>query len=105
MNENVDPARVEAKQRPLAPPMVAPTRPDPAWSRPPKRHRLVKWLAVLAIAIAGVLVWRHFEDIAPEATPGAGRAGGSPPQTIRDAVAAKGDIPLTVDALGVCAPE
>ena len=101
MNENVDPARVEAKQQPMAPPMVAPTRPDPAWARPPKRRRWVKWVAVLVIAIAGVLVWRHFEDIAPEATPGAGRAGGAPAQTIRDAIATKGDIPLTVDALGV----
>jgi multidrug efflux system membrane fusion protein len=58
-------------------------------------------LVVLALAVAGVFVWRHFEDIAPEATSGAGRGSGPPPQTIRDAVAAKGDIPLTVDALGV----
>jgi multidrug efflux system membrane fusion protein len=101
MNENVDPARVEAKPQPVAPPMIAPTGPTPAWSRPPKRGRLAKWLVVLALAVAGVFVWRHFEDIGPDATPGAGRASGPPPQTIRDAVAAKGDIPLTVDALGV----
>ena len=101
MNENVDPARVEAKQQPVAPPMIAPTRPDPAWSKPPKRRRLLKWVVVLAVAVVGVLAWRHFEDISPEATPGAGRAGGPPPQTIRDAVAVKGDIPLTVDALGM----
>ncbi len=101
MNENVDPARIEAKHQPTTAPMVAPTRPDPARSKPPKRRRLVKWLVVLTVAVVGVLAWRHYEDISPEATPDAGRAGGPPPQTIRDAVAAKGDIPLTVDALGV----
>jgi len=103
MNENVDPARVEAKQQPLPSPMVSPSRPAPAPPTPPKSRRLAKWLFALALAVACLFAWQHFEDIAPtpDATPGSGRASGPPPQTIRDAVAAKGDIPLFVNALGV----
>ena len=48
---------------------------------------------------SGVAAFRGHR--AGDPAPGAGRSGGSPGQTIRDAVAAKGDIPLTVDALGV----
>jgi multidrug efflux system membrane fusion protein len=98
MNENVDPARVEAKRQPLAPPTVAP--PEPA---PRKKRRLVRWLVAFALALACLLAWRHFEDIAPtpETTPASGRAGGGPGQTIRDAEAVKGDIPLNIDELGV----
>jgi multidrug efflux system membrane fusion protein len=94
MNENVDPARVEAAPQ-------APLRPTdrPA---PPKSRRLAKWLFVLALAVAAFFAWQHFEDIAPtpDATPKGGRGGGSAAQTIRDAEAVKGDIPLYVDALG-----
>jgi multidrug efflux system membrane fusion protein len=104
MNENVDPARVETK--PQLPP--SPT-PSPVWPSdaptPPKTRRLAKWLFVLAIAIAAFFAWQHFEDIAPTPdvapAPKAGRGGGANgPQTIRDAEATKGDIPLYVDALG-----
>jgi membrane fusion protein, multidrug efflux system len=51
--------------------------------------------------VAAFFAWQHFEDIAPtpEMTPKGGRAGGTP-QTIRDAEAAKGDIPLYINALG-----
>jgi multidrug efflux system membrane fusion protein len=101
MNENVDPARIEAKQQPLPAPMVAPARPAPSAPRPPRSRRLAKWLLALALAVACVIAWRHFEDIAPEATPGSDRASGPPAQTIRDAVAMKGDIPLVINALGV----
>jgi multidrug efflux system membrane fusion protein len=103
MNENVDPARVEAKQQPLPAPMVAPARPAPAAPTPPRSRRLAKWALALALAVASLFAWQHFEDIAPspDATPGSGRASGPPPQTIRDAVAAKGDIPLIINALGV----
>ena len=103
MNENVDPARVEAERQPLSPPMVAPAQPAPPPPTAPKSRRLAKWLFASALAVACLFAWQHFEDIAPspDATPRPGRASGPPPQTIRDAAAAKGDIPLIVNALGV----
>jgi membrane fusion protein, multidrug efflux system len=94
MNENVDPARVEAApQTPLKPT----ERPSP-----PKSRRLARGLFVLAIAVAAYFAWQHFDDIAPtpDVAPRGGRAGGAAPQTIRDAEAVKGDIPLYIDALG-----
>ena len=113
MNENVDPARVEARPQfppPSTPspvsPNDAPTSP-PGAPTPPRTRRLAKWLFVLALAIAAFFAWQHFEDIAPTPdvaqapAPKGGRGGGANgPQTIRDAEATKGDIPLYVDALG-----
>jgi multidrug efflux system membrane fusion protein len=109
MNENVDPARVEAKPqspRPSTPspvaPNDAPTSP-PGAPTPPRSRRLAKWLIVLAIAVACVFAWQHFEDIAPTpdvAPKGSRGAAATTTQTIRDAEATKGDIPLYVDALG-----
>src|SRR5471030_2914288 len=118
MNENVDPARVEA--RPQFPPPSTPSRVSPNDAptsppgaptppkTPPRTRRLAKWLFVLAIAIATYFAWQHFEDIAPNpevATapapkPGRGGGGANGPQTIRDAEATTGDVPLYVDALG-----
>jgi len=99
MNETVDPARVEA--RPHALPPAAPEHlalPPPA---APKRRRLTRWLVVLAIAVVCFFLWERFEDIAPspDVAPKSAQAG-PPPQTIRDAEAIKGDIPLYVNALG-----
>jgi membrane fusion protein, multidrug efflux system len=107
MNENVDPARVEVRpQSPLAAPVAphdAPASP-PVPPTPPKGRRLVRWLWVLAIAVVCVLAWQHFENIAPtpDTAPKGGRGAGAGggPQTIRDAEAVTGDIPLYVDALG-----
>jgi membrane fusion protein, multidrug efflux system len=104
MNENVDPARVEAKPQSLPPPEVLPALPPPAPPAPPtppRSRRLAKWLFVLAIALACFFAWQHFEDISPtpDVAPKGARSG-PPPQTIRDAEAIKGDIPLTIDALG-----
>jgi multidrug efflux system membrane fusion protein len=109
MNENVDPVRVEVRPKPFPPstpspvsPGDAPTSP-PGAPTPPKSRRLAKWLLVLAIAIACVFAWQHFEDIAPtpDVAPKGGRAAGAgAAQTIRDAEAVKGDIPLYIDALG-----
>jgi multidrug efflux system membrane fusion protein len=94
MNETVDPARVEAAPQAPLKPADKPT--------PPKSRSLAKWLFVLALAVAAFFAWQHFEDIAPtpDVAPKGGRAAGPPPQTIRDAEATKGDIPLYVNALG-----
>jgi membrane fusion protein, multidrug efflux system len=104
MNETVDPVRVEARPQPLPPSAPSPRLPNDAPASPPgpPKRRLAKWLFVLAIAVAGVLAWQHFEDIAPtpDVAPKGGRGAGAAPQTIRDAEAVKGDIPLYVDALG-----
>jgi multidrug efflux system membrane fusion protein len=104
MNENVDPAWVEAKLRPLPGSTPGPGSPAdaPPPPSPPKSRRLAKWLFVLAIAMACIFAWQYFEDIAPtpDVAPKAGRAAGQPAQTIRDAQAATGDIPLYVNALG-----
>jgi membrane fusion protein, multidrug efflux system len=107
MNENVDPTRVEARPQSRAPapgsPTDAPIAPSTA-PKPPKKRRLARWLFILAIAIACFFAWQHFEDVepTPDVAPKGGRAAGAAgaPQTIRDAEAVKGDIPLYVDALG-----
>jgi membrane fusion protein, multidrug efflux system len=116
MNENVDPARVEARPQFPPPSNPSPVSPNhapispPGAPTPPKTRRLAKWLFVLAIAIVAYFAWQHYEDIAPNTdvatapatAPKAGRGGGGAngPQTIRDAEATTGDIPLYVDALG-----
>jgi multidrug efflux system membrane fusion protein len=104
MNENVDPTRVESKPEALPAPPVLPALPAPKPPTPRKSRRLAKWLFVLAIAVACLFAWQHFEDIAPtpDVAPkgAAGPGGGAPPQTIRDAEAVTGDIPLYVNALG-----
>jgi multidrug efflux system membrane fusion protein len=103
MNENVDPTRVEAKPEALPSPPARPALPAPERPTPPKSRRLAKWLVVLAIAVVCLFVWQHFEDIAPTpdvAPKSATGAGGAAPQTIRDAEAVTGDIPLYVNALG-----
>jgi hypothetical protein len=107
MNENVDPTRVEARPQSRAPapgsPTDAPIAPSTA-PKPPKKRRLARWLFILAIAIACFFAWQRFEDVepTPDVAPKGGRAAGAAgaPQTIRDAEAVKGDIPLYVDALG-----
>jgi multidrug efflux system membrane fusion protein len=96
MNETVDPARIEA--RPQQTPGLLPA-PAPARTR-----RRFRWLLVLALAVAAIFAWQYFEKVetpAPAADPAA-KAGppGGAPQSIRDAEATRGDIPLYVNALG-----
>ncbi|MGD0721375.1 MAG: MdtA/MuxA family multidrug efflux RND transporter periplasmic adaptor subunit [Roseiarcus sp.] len=95
MNETVDPARIEAKPQAPPPPVL------PAQA-PRKNRRLVKWLWVSAIAAAAILAWQYFEkgeEPAPATAPKAAQSAGAP-QTIQDAEATRGDIPLYVNALG-----
>src|SRR5882757_3321426 len=99
MNENVDPARVEVRPQSPLPSTPSPHDTPPAAPTPPKTRRLAKWLFALAIAVAAFFAWQRLEDTAPtpdaSPAPKSGRgAAGAGPQTIRDAEATKGDIPL-----------
>ena len=92
MNETVKPEKVDVAE-PIAP-------------VPPKRRRWARPALALALAVAAVVVWRYLENPAPsttEATRPAGAAG-APAQTVRAAATASGQMPITIDALGVVTP-
>ena len=92
MNETVNPEKVE---------VTASIKPGP-----PKRHRWGKAALVLALALAVVVVWQYVENIAPstvDTTRPAGPAG-APAQTVRAAATVAGEMPITIDALGVVTP-
>ena len=94
MNETVDPESfVKARPAPAIAPVV-------------RRHRWGKIALAVAIAIALVVAWQYFENIAPS-TVDATRPvapSGAPPQTVRAADATAGDMPITIDALGTVTP-
>jgi membrane fusion protein, multidrug efflux system len=91
MNRPVDPAPVVAAQK-LNPPA--------------RKRRAGRWIAAVALCLAALLALQYYERIAPgtldaqkPATP-----AGAPPQTVRDADAVKGDIPIVINALGTVTP-
>ncbi|THD50185.1 MAG: efflux RND transporter periplasmic adaptor subunit [Bradyrhizobium sp.] len=92
MNENVDMQQVDSpRPAELGAPAPAP------------RRGLLFWVLVALAVIAVVLLaWRYFEGGAPASNPQA--ATGTPPQTVRDAPAATGDMPIIIDALGAVTP-
>lgn len=95
MNETVDPEKVE---------IAAPTAPRPVSTpQTPKSHRWGKAALVVALAVAAVVGWQYVENIAPSTTEGS-RPAGPPPQTVRAAPVVKGDMPITIDALGAVTP-
>ena len=89
MNETVSPEKVDVAE-PVKP--VA-----------PKTHRWGKVALALALAAAIVVAWQYVENIAPSTNQGTAPAA-APAQTVRDAPAVKGDMPITIDALGVVTP-
>ncbi len=92
MNENVDPQQVTAPS-PAAPPPAA---------TPRRRFGRAVWIVVLLAA--ALLAWRYWPTGAPAPDPQSQTASGGPPQTVRDAPAAIGDMPITIDALGAVTP-
>ncbi len=89
MNETVNPEKVDVAE-PVKP--VA-----------PKTHRWGKVALALALAAAIVVAWQYVENIAPSTNQGTAPAA-APAQTVRDAPAVKGDMPITIDALGAVTP-
>jgi multidrug efflux system membrane fusion protein len=92
MNENVDPQQVEAPN---------PTKPA-APAAPRRRFARLVW--VVALVVAAALAWRYWPASAPAPDAQTQNATGGPPQTVRDAAAATGDMPITIDALGAVTP-
>jgi multidrug efflux system membrane fusion protein len=88
MNETVDPERVE---------IAAPAKPAVR-----KSGRWGKLALALALAAAAVVAWQYLENLEPSTNEGA--TSGPPPQTVRAAPAVKGDMPITIDALGAVVP-
>ena len=99
MNENVDPAVMRE---------VRPTRyPAPGIAPPPRKRRpWVKWLAAVALAVVAILAFERWEQLAPGtvADKKPAEKAGPPPQTIRAANAERGDMAITIDALGTVTP-
>jgi multidrug efflux system membrane fusion protein len=103
MNEFFKPSVAERAQpappAPEPPPPLAPAKPAP------RRRSFVGRLAlIVAIAALAVFAWQKFERV--EAPTGSEKGGrnSQPPQTVRVAAAALGDMPITIDALGTVAP-
>jgi multidrug efflux system membrane fusion protein len=92
MNENVDPQQV------TAPSPATPAAP----AAPRRRLARVAWIVVLVAA--ALLAWRYWPTGAPAPDAQSQTASGGPPQTVRDAAATTGDMPITIDALGAVTP-
>ena len=91
MNENVEPPQLAAPPSASAP-------------APPRRRRLARLVLFIALIVAAALAWRYWPAGGPTPNPQATGPGGGPPQTVRTAVAATGDMPITLDALGAVTP-
>ena len=91
MNVPVDPAPVAAAQK------MAPAR---------RASRAGRWLVAVLLGLAIVFGLQYYEKIGPGTVDAQkpATAQGPPPQTVRDAEAVKGDIPIIIDALGTVTP-
>jgi len=96
MNETVDRDKVEVAE-PVSAPAPAPQGPARG------SRRWGRFALALALAAVAVFAWQYIENIAPSTDDGS-RSSGPPPQTVRAAPAVKGDMPLTIDALGAVTP-
>ncbi len=97
MNENVDPAQMR-EVRPARPPHAPPLA-------PPRRRRGRRFLVALALAVIAIVAFERWEKLAPGTIEEKKtEKSGPPPQTIRAAVAERGQMPITLDALGTVTP-
>jgi membrane fusion protein, multidrug efflux system len=92
--------------KPEAAERSAPTTPQDLEPKPPRRRKLIGRIAlVVALAVAAVVAWQKFENIAPSTNEGGDSdRSAQPPQTVRVAAVMLGDMPLTIDALGTVTP-
>jgi multidrug efflux system membrane fusion protein len=98
MNETVDPATMRE---------VRPAHPqEPAVATPlRKRRRWVRGIAAVLLAALAIFVWERWEKLAPGTVESKKEhAKTAPPQTIRAAEATRGQMPITIDALGTVTP-
>jgi membrane fusion protein, multidrug efflux system len=87
--------------QPLKPPADSPKiAPSRTVKPPPRRWRFVlTWILIFLLAVGGVVWWaRHGE--APQQAGRAGRGAGGPPMSIVAETISKGDIGVTLNALG-----
>jgi len=102
MNESVNLETI-ADARPAHVPAHSPvTAPRPA----PKRNRLGRLALALLLALAVIAGGLYLEKIGPSTLDASRPAApsGPPPQTVRVAEAAAGDMPIIIDALGTVTP-
>ena len=99
MNETVDPATTRGAE-----PTKAPVQPRVPSLRP--RRRWPRWAAAMVLAFVAVVAFELWEQLAPGTVdaPKAADKTALPPQTIRAADAERGDMPITIDALGAVTP-
>ena len=95
MNENVGPAQMR-EVRPLREPDAPPR---------PQKRRWLRWLVALCLAAIAIIVFERWEKLAPGTIPSKkAEDAGPPPQTVRAAAAERGQMPITIDALGTVIP-
>ena len=92
MNETVDPQQVTT---PSPAPPAAP-------AAPPRRFARLVWTVVLVAA--ALVAWRYWPSGAPAPNAQSQNALSGGPQTVRDASATTGDMPITINALGAVTP-
>jgi multidrug efflux system membrane fusion protein len=98
MNETVDPDKVEAAAPVSSAAPAAPAK---------KKRRWVRLAVFLLLAAAAAFAWRHYTGVAPSTAPapGPGAGGGlAVAQTVGVAPVVSGDMPITINALGVVTP-
>ena len=100
MKETAAPA-VKREVRPLRDPSP-PTAPPPA----PRRRRGLRLFVALVLAVIAIFAFERWEKLAPGdlASKQPAERSGPPPQTIRAAAAERGQMPITLDALGTVTP-
>jgi len=87
---------------PVEPPQIAVAEK----SAPPRTRRWGRWAVAVVVVAGALLALQSYENIAPGTVEARKPAppSGPAPQTVRDAAAIKGDIPIFIDALGTVTP-
>jgi len=92
MNENVDPQQVTAPS------------PGASAAPPAPRRRFARVVWTVVLVAAALLAWRYWPSGAPAPSAQSQNANSGAPQTVRDAPATTGDMPISINALGAVTP-